>query len=159
VPDAVIAALAMTGATTVVAAMATDAWQAARSGTVRLFDRSDASQQADIKAQLDSTADLVRRAPDAGRARQGLVPVWQLRLEELLGQYPEAAAELEDLVRQVRTTLPAAQQHWVQTNVARDNGQVFAALGGNVVVHQAAPGPPQPPAPPADAGHDRGGAQ
>ncbi|UKY48166.1 hypothetical protein [Streptomyces inhibens] len=130
------AALAMTGATTVVAAMATDAWTTARARVARLFRRAGLAEQTAIEAQMDGHAALVARSVDADGARHDLVPVWRLQLAEFLREHPDAAEELRRLVGEVQAELPPAQQIWQQTNVARDNGQVFAALGGNVIVRQ-----------------------
>jgi hypothetical protein len=141
-----LAALAATGATTLVAAMTTDAWQAARSGVARLFGRDGLARQEAIEAQLAGNAALVAQADDAGRVRQSLVALWQLELESLLRQHPDAAEELGALVAHVQAALPPAQQEWVQTNIARDHGKVFAVQGGNIVFHSASPRPAAPAA-------------
>ncbi|MFI9583843.1 hypothetical protein ACIHCQ_18790 [Streptomyces sp. NPDC052236] len=132
--------LILAGGTTVVAAMATDSWMAARGGVARLFCRRGEDQQAAVEAQLDNNAALVARADDPERVRQALLPVWLLELESLLGQYPDAADELRELISAIQERLPETQRGWVQNNVAKDGGQVFAAQGGNVIVHQAPPG-------------------
>ncbi|WP_067964813.1 hypothetical protein [Nocardiopsis trehalosi] len=130
-----LAALALSGGTTLVGAMATSAWQAASSGVARLFAR----RGDDVAGQLDDHAALVDRAPDPDQARQSLVPLWRLHLEDLLRRDPAAADELRDLIDRVRSQLPATEQRWVQTIVAKDGGQAFGAQGGNVIVHQAGP--------------------
>ncbi|MET9494222.1 hypothetical protein [Streptomyces sp. NPDC006552] len=138
----------MTGATTVVAAMATDGWSTARARMAGLFHRADDVQQAAVAAQLDGHAALVANSDDAEAVRQDLVPVWRLQLAALLRQHPDAAEEIQLLVREIQEQLPSAQQVWQQrqTNIARDHGKVFAALGGNVIVHH---GPAQPPPAPS----------
>jgi hypothetical protein len=143
-----VAALAMTGATTVVAAMATDGWSTARARMAGLFRRADDVQRAALEGQLDVHAALVASSDDAEAARQDLVPVWRLQLAALLRQHPDAAEELQLLVREIQEQLPSAQQVWQQrqTNIARDHGQVFASLGGNVIVHH---GPAKPPPAPS----------
>lgn len=137
----ILEALALTGATTVVAAMATDAWQATRTGAARIFRHGGPARQEATAARLEADAALVARAADAQRARLGLIPRWQLELEELLRDHGDAAGEVQALVHEVRSLLPGTQETWVQNNIARDHGQVFASLGGNVIVHQ---GPPEP---------------
>ncbi|WP_413752124.1 hypothetical protein NRF20_05550 [Streptomyces sp. R-74717] len=132
--------LILVGGTTVVAAMATDSWTVARGGVARLFRRRGQDQQTAIEAQLDNNEALVARADDAERVRQSLLPVWMLELESLLGEYPDAADELRELTEEIKKRLPETRQPQVQNNVAKDNGQVFAALGGNVIVHPAPPG-------------------
>uniref|UniRef100_A0AAU2JWW4 Uncharacterized protein n=1 Tax=Streptomyces sp. NBC_00049 TaxID=2903617 RepID=A0AAU2JWW4_9ACTN len=138
--ETMIEELILAGGTTVVAAMATDSWTVARGGVARLFGRRGENQQAAIEAQLDNNAALVVRADDAERVRQALLPVWTLELESLVGQYPEAADELRELIGTIQEALPGTQRAWVQNNTAKDGGQVFAAQGGNVIVHQAPPG-------------------
>jgi hypothetical protein len=137
----ILEALALTGATTVVAAMATDAWQATRAGTARLFRHGGPAREEAAAALLEADAALVARAANAQRARLALIPRWQLELEELLRDRGDAASEVQALVREVRSLLPRMQETWVQNNIARDHGQVFASLGGNVIVHQ---GPAEP---------------
>lgn len=138
-----LAALATAGANTLVGAMATDAWQVARSGIARLFGRRGGGQEEAIEAQLDRNAALVERAPDADKARRGFAAAWDLELGALLADHPGAAGELEALIAEVRARLPEAQQAWVQTNIARDHGTVFAVQGGNLITHQAPL--PEPP--------------
>jgi hypothetical protein len=115
-----LAELAGAGGSALVGAMATDAWQAARSGIGRLFSRGGPARQAAIEAQLDGNAALVAGAADADRARKSLVPVWQMELEGLLREYPEVEEELRAVVARVLQTLPAPPQSWVQTNIARE---------------------------------------
>ena len=152
-------ALALTGATTVVAAMATDAWQTARTGTARLFHHGGQELQDAIEARLNANAALAARAPDAGRARLGLVPVWQLELEELMRQHPGAAGELQALVDQVQAELPVTQKDWVQTqiNIALD-GIVYAVQGEGSTQHinyMDSPNPRPPAGLEPDEGNDR----
>lgn len=135
-----------------VAAMATDAWQTARSGVSRLFRRGDQAQQAAIEAQLESNAALVSQTESPERARRMLISVWQLQLEDLLRQFPDAGDELQSLVSQIKGELPESTQNWVQTLIAKDNATIFAAQGGNVNVNQWPEEPPQPVVdPPGDA--------
>ncbi|MGW2518567.1 hypothetical protein ACWC09_16435 [Streptomyces sp. NPDC001617] len=131
--------LAMTAATTIVAAMATSAWQTARAGASRLFRRGGEEEQGAAAARLDDDAVLVARSEDAGRARQALIAAWQLRLEDVLRRHPDAGEEMSALVDQIGSVLPQVERAWVQTNVARDGGHIFAAQGGNVIIHHASP--------------------
>ncbi|MDX2680415.1 hypothetical protein [Streptomyces soliscabiei] len=141
-PEPVLTALALTGATTVVAAMATDAWQVTRAGVNRLFRRGDAVQQGAVDAQLEGNALLVAQAGDADgaeQARQTLIPVWQLHFQALLRDHPETADELRALISEVRAALPEDRQNWTQTNVARDGSTLYAAQGGNVYHYHVRP--------------------
>jgi hypothetical protein len=135
-----VATLAMAGATTVVAAMATDAWATTRARVTRLFRHSNQIQQAAVEEQLDKHTVLVVNSDDAKETRELLVPVWGQQLSALLRESPGTAEELRLIVDEIRRELPTEQRIWKQENIARDNGQVFASLGGNVIVHQ---GPPE----------------
>ena len=143
-----LAAVASTSATTLVAAMTTDAWHGARSGVGRLFRRDGRDRQKTAEMQLDSNADLVAKADDQNRARTSLVGVWTLEFERFLIQHPDADDDLRALMAQVRASLPSAQQSWVQTVIAY-GGLSVGVQGGNVVMHgtswqPAAPAPGSP---------------
>jgi hypothetical protein len=138
-----LAALAASGGTALVGAMATDAWKVARDGVGRLLGRVSPESQAAIEAQLDANAALVQQAHQPEHARQALAPVWQLQLTQLLEENPELGPALRDLTAQIQNALPAQHQHWVQTNIARDNSRLFAVQGGNVIYHE-----------PSGKGHD-----
>lgn len=129
------AGLAGAGGTALVGAMATDAWQVTRSGVARLFGRGGADRQTAIEAQLDGNAALVAQARDPDEVRQSLVPVWRLQLEALLREHPDVVEELRALVAQVRKALPAPQQTWVQTNIARDQATQHIVQHGTLHVH------------------------
>ena len=132
--------LAVTGGTTVVAAMATDAWKTTKTGVVKLFRRGGPPDPEFIDEQLESNAKLLLAAKDSERARASLAMLWQGHLESLLAGHPEAAREVEQLLKEIRAELPEAGERWVQHNIAKDHGRVFAAQGGNVIVHEEAGG-------------------
>ncbi|HEU0087214.1 MAG TPA: hypothetical protein VFQ77_06150 [Pseudonocardiaceae bacterium] len=136
-----LAALAGAGGTALVGAMATDAWQATRSGVARLFGRGGPARQKAIEAQLDSNATLVAQAEDPDEVRQSLAAVWRLELAALLRQHPDAEDELRALVAQIHEELPAPQQTWVQTNIARDQATQYNVQHGNLHVHPGGTGP------------------
>ncbi|MBQ0867094.1 MULTISPECIES: hypothetical protein [Streptomyces] len=131
-----MAALAAAASTALVGAMATDTWQAARDGLLRVVGRGPEDEPAGLAAQLDEEAALVSAAQDAASARQNLLPAWQLRLEHFLRTRPEAADDLHELTRRLTDALPDTQQNWVQHVTARDHGQAFGVQGGNVIIHQ-----------------------
>lgn len=83
-----IAALAMSGATTIVAAMATDAWGTVREQFLAVVRRRNPELHADIEAQLDDGAVLLAQGQGAEAARRALVRQWQLELERFLVAYP-----------------------------------------------------------------------
>jgi hypothetical protein len=134
-----LAALLAAGATTVVSAAATDAWRLARSGFGRLLGRGDARRESAEIARLDVLAEAIEQAPadERDELRQRLRDGWLVRLGDLVEDDPAAAQELHGLVEALAPQLPESK--WVQHNTARDHGQVFASLGGNVIVHQTPP--------------------
>lgn len=132
-----LAALAASGGTALVGAMATDAWQVARDGVSRLLGHVGTDRRAALEAQLDANVALVERAHEPDQARQALAPVWQLQLTQLLEERPELETALRDLTTRVQEALPAQHQQWVQTNIARDNSRLFAVQGGNIVYHES----------------------
>ncbi|MEV0452996.1 hypothetical protein [Streptomyces sp. NPDC050600] len=143
-----VTALAGAGATALIGAMATDLWQGARGGAVRLFGRGGEERGSAMGAQLDEDAALVGRAAPDGAAdeiRAELLPVWRRRLILLLEEHPEYEADLRALVDSVRDGLPDSRQVWTQHNTARDHGTLFAVQGGNLHYHQAGAGHVPPP--------------
>lgn len=143
-----LTALAGAGSSALIGAMATDVWQGARDGAVRLFGRSGGARGEAIGTQLDQDAVLVVRAEPAGadEIRAELLPVWRRRLLQLLEEHPDSEAELRELVARVQDALPAGRQVWTQSNTARDHGTLFAVQGGSLHYHQAAEGQAPPPA-------------
>ncbi|MEV8628376.1 hypothetical protein [Streptomyces sp. NPDC051079] len=139
-----ITELAMSGATAVVAAMATSAWGGTREAVVRLFRRQEGQTETSIEEQLDSTAARVAGAPDAVVARERIIPLWQGELEDLLRRHPEAAEELRGLIARARAGLPRPEQAPVQNITAHGAGHAYGALNGNVVVHHHPPAAPPP---------------
>jgi hypothetical protein len=140
--------LAESGAIALVGAMATEAFQAARSGIGRLFGRRGSGEQDAAQTRLDEDADLVghTEASEQDEVRGDLARVWRRRLRLLLNEDPESGRELSELVARIQAALPQTQQQWVQTNIARSHGTVYSAQGGNVI-HYQTPDRRVPPAP------------
>jgi hypothetical protein len=133
----VLDALAMAAATALVGSMATDAWQAARSGFTMLLGRGDRQRQEIAVTRLVSAAAQVAgvSGDEQDRVRRELLPVWQVRLRDLVEEHPELADELRALADQVRAQVPAQQQAWIQHNIAHDHGKVIANQGGTQHIH------------------------
>jgi hypothetical protein len=132
--------LVSTAASTLVAAMATDAWGAAKTGITDLFRRKGSpGDLAVVEVQLDRHAHQVAAASDADAIRRRLAPSWEVEIEALLAQDPDAVRALTALIAEVQGMLPQQQRAWVQTNIARDHGTVFAVQSGNIVIHQDPP--------------------
>ncbi|PGH47183.1 hypothetical protein [Streptomyces sp. Ru87] len=137
--------LALSAASALVAHMATEAWEASRNAFVRLFQRREGDAGAVLVAQLERGASQVERAQDRELARTRLVGSWQLELTDLLAEHPELADELRQLLAEIDPS--EETRAWHQTNVAREQGTVYAAQGGNVIHHSAGQVPPAPPGP------------
>jgi hypothetical protein len=125
-----------TGGSAFVGAAGTDTWQFARSGVVRLFGRGGQRRQDAVGRWADQTAAEIEQAPEAERTllRERLALTWQQRLGDLVEEYPEVGEEVQAWVRQVQAQLPAAQQTWVNTFVARDHATQYNAPGGSITV-------------------------
>jgi hypothetical protein len=144
-----VTALAASGGGALLGAAATDAWQTARAGIVRLFERTGQGRQELVAEWLDEDAAAIGQAGAAERdqVRQRLLPAWQTRLADLLAEYSGAAGERSDVANElrdwreaVRAQWPARRQTWVMTITARD-GLVLAAQGGDVNYHGSATPP------------------
>lgn len=133
--------LAASGATTLIGAAATDAWQQARTGFARLFGRGDADREALSGRRLDALTAAVEQADASNRdrVREQLLLVWQTRLADLLEEDPDTVELLRGLRDELQERLPAPQQQWVQ-NITASAPQAVAqgAMFGNVY-HYAAP--------------------
>ncbi|MGK5629790.1 hypothetical protein [Streptomyces sp. URMC 123] len=160
----------MTGASTIVAAMATSAWDVARDRTVALFRRhgdagddvtggsggsggTDAGQGATavqgdaVRAELEACAAYVQVAAEPEDARGAQARRWHALLDELLRRDPEAARELAVLIQEVQGRLRSEQPTWQQSVAATAGGSAYGALGPGSSVHIHHHAPPQPPAP------------
>ncbi|PRX99735.1 hypothetical protein [Allonocardiopsis opalescens] len=78
----------MTGASTIVTAMATQAWTSVQGRVLRLFGRDPQARPA-VQARLDGDNGLVTRASEPDVAREQLVAGWRPRLEDLLAEHPD----------------------------------------------------------------------
>jgi hypothetical protein len=133
-----LAQLAASGATTLVGAAATDAWQYGRDGFARLLGRGHQDREAVAERRLQALAAEVERAPVGERAelRQRLLPAWQTRLADLLEEDPAVAELLRGLVDELRERLPSVQQQWVQHVTASADGAVAqGVMFGNIINH------------------------
>ncbi|MEU6633335.1 hypothetical protein ABZ905_34360 [Streptomyces parvus] len=127
-----MAVLAMTGATTVVAAMATSVWEGTREQVVDLFRRRDEDRGAVVRTQLDGDAELVSGEEDE-TVRDDLVRPWARRLAALLRDHPEAADELRALVEDSDGSRDGGT--WSQHIAARAGGAAFGAQGPGSSIH------------------------
>ncbi|MGW7082347.1 hypothetical protein ACWGH2_02460 [Streptomyces sp. NPDC054871] len=124
--------------------MTTDAWNGTRTRVARLLGCGDPAQQAAIEGRLDDNRAVLARneEADADEAREGFVILWRVELAQFLRRHPDAEHELQDMVHAVRGELPESVRLWSQKNEARDNGQVYGVMGGNLNVYHSPPEAP-----------------
>ncbi|MFS8477990.1 MAG: hypothetical protein FWJ93_03290 [Micromonosporaceae bacterium] len=127
-----LATLAMTGATTLVAAMATSAWDFARSRVAALLGRHG---DGDVEARLQRSADRVSAASEPETVRREQVTRWRDDLVDVLREHPDAQDELRALIAELRTRIPQPAQQWMQQVTAHAGGSAFGALGPGSSVH------------------------
>jgi hypothetical protein len=148
--EALIALAALAG-NTVVAAAATDAWEAARHKFARLLGRGDPDRTRLAEGRLDQTRQQLQgvTGQELERAQAEWGRVWQVRLEDLLEEDPGIEADLRAVVQEIQDALPAgvvsAADHAVaagrDVTIRADRGGVAAAvIHGNV----ASPDPTGP---------------
>ncbi|WP_328311854.1 hypothetical protein OG432_17385 [Streptomyces sp. NBC_00442] len=125
--------LVQSAGTTVVALMATDAWQTTRAGIVALWRRVRPVQADEIELALGETREEIlaaRRAGDEDGVHD-LERDWWRRLARLLAADPEAARELETLLAEARASLPP------EDRPALSAVHLQARASGNARVYQA----------------------
>jgi hypothetical protein len=102
--DAALVALAAAGGTTLVQAVATDAWALVRGGFSSVLSRGDRTRVATVEQQLDRTRSEVEAttaSPEADRVRDAHRAAWAARLEDLLVERPELAGALQKVLDDV----------------------------------------------------------
>lgn len=107
--EAGLAALAAAGANAVVTAMATDAWEAVRSGFARLLGRGQPQSTATVERQLEELrAQLERLEGEArDRAIADQQAAWSTALGGLLREEPQAKEVLSALLATAAAAAPA----------------------------------------------------
>jgi hypothetical protein len=102
----------MAAATALVGAMATDAWQAARSAVLALWRRVHPDRVATLEAQLgEARSDVLAGDPTVAA---DLTTEWKRKLLHLLQDDPLLEAELRRVLdEQLTPLLPAAEQQRV----------------------------------------------
>ena len=143
-----LVALASAAASTLVSAMASDAWQAVRSRLGKLLGRGDQNAEKSVLATLDEDAQSMADAGSAAPTLSGdLAAQWTVRLRDLLRADPDAAAA----VRELMADLSAAGAHVTASGhgvAAGGNIDIRADRGGIAAgtIHGSinAPNPSQP---------------
>ncbi|MFC8370757.1 MULTISPECIES: hypothetical protein [unclassified Streptomyces] len=119
--------------TALVSAMATDAWQQARTAMVDLWQRVHPARVTAIQEELDEVREevLAARGADDADAETGLAQDWQRKLQRLVNNDPGLARELQRVLDQeLAPLLPqrgdAAGPGTVTATVtARDNNTII----------------------------------
>ncbi|MER7408538.1 hypothetical protein ABT373_40450 [Streptomyces sp. NPDC000070] len=96
--EAELAALAASGATTVVTLMVSDAWEQARTRVVRLFARGGDEASVEADAEVFREELLAARAAGDTEVVSDVEEEWRLRLRRVLRSDPAAAQELRELL-------------------------------------------------------------
>jgi hypothetical protein len=123
-----VEALAMAAATALVSAMATDAWQTARSAVLALWQRVHPDRVATLEAQMgEARSDVLAGDPTAA---EDLITEWKRKLLHLLHDDPLLEAELRGVLdQQLTPLLPPAEQQRVHkismTATASGNARVI----------------------------------
>ncbi|GHH92046.1 transketolase [Streptomyces capillispiralis] len=125
--------LVLAAGTALVGAMATDAWQQARTSAVELWRRVHPERVPAIEAELAEVREevLTAREADDADAETGLAQDWQRKLQRLVRDHPELARELRRVLDQELAPLlprpggPAAPGTVTMTATAGDNSTVI----------------------------------
>jgi hypothetical protein len=141
----VVAELAVMAANALVQALVTDGWEGVRHRVARLFGRGEPDLA--TERRLDATRDQLRGAPEAElvQVQADLAAQWRTRFADLMADYPDAEAELADLVVELKPVVAAVSDHSVaagrDVNVSAEHSSVAAAvIHGDVTL----PGPTGP---------------
>lgn len=132
--DADLTTLAWKGASTVVALLATDAWEKAKVGLGSLWRHTHPERADDVEAELVETrASLLdARAEEDDALAGALTQVWQSRLAHLLATNPELVAQFRQLLNEV--FVPALS---VNERLRIDKVEMQAKASGRGRVYQA----------------------
>ncbi|MFI5758127.1 hypothetical protein [Streptomyces sp. NPDC051569] len=127
--DPEITSLAQSGGATLVALMATDAWQAARERLVHLWRRTQPHRAESVAAELDAGQAEVLAASlaDDQEVLSEVRAEWQARLRRLLVARPDAAAELRRLLDEITPPISTADPAITQRASASGHARVYQA--------------------------------
>src|SRR5262245_14419828 len=126
--------IVLAAGTALVAAMATDAWQHARSGIVALWQKARPEQASTIERELTEVRAQVLEARRDNEAdvEQALAGFWQIRLRDLLREQPTLTKELRRILNEELTPLLGAKEQARIGSIAiqataNDHGRVYQA--------------------------------
>ncbi|MFJ5275729.1 hypothetical protein [Streptomyces parvulus] len=133
--DPTLLTLAGTAGTSLVTLLVAEGWQQTRDGVVTVWRRfrPETAEQVgrDLEASRANALDAVEAGDDAPGPAGRLEGQWVGRFAELLGEHPEAAEELRDLVEGWQRRSAAGGQE-IRGDVrmearAENNGRVYQA--------------------------------
>ena len=112
--DAELATLASTAGTTIVAALATDAWEKTKTAIGGLCRKTHPDRAAGVEADLvDTHAELLAaQATGDTQTEQDLAADWQRKLRRFLTTDPDVADELRRILDELSPTLRPGAQGW-----------------------------------------------
>jgi hypothetical protein len=141
-----IAALVPLAGNALVAAAVTDGWEDVRRKFARWFGRGQPDPQ--LERRLDATRrQLTAVSPcDLVQAQAAEATAWQTRFADMLTDHPEAAGDLDALVREIAASIPVAADHSGAAGrdmiAWADHGSAAAnVVHGNIAVGPTKPGP------------------
>ena len=116
--------LAVIAGTALVNALVTDGWEGVRAKVAHWFGRGDKKEADAALAQLDqSRAELAAAGAELEQARARQEIIWQTRMSDLLGRYPEAEKELPALIGELKATTIGSAHSIQQTATATGHAQ------------------------------------
>jgi hypothetical protein len=126
--------LVLAAGTALIGAMATDAWQQARTAVMVWWRKAHPGRADTVGAELDTARARLLAARERGDqdTEQALAGTWRLRLQQLLDQDPATGPCLQRLLDEHLTpALPAAERARVQQIIikaqARDQARQYIA--------------------------------
>lgn len=134
--DAELVELAGTAGTTIVALLATDAWEKTKTAVAGLWGKVHPQRAETVAAELvEARADLLAaRAGGDTDTEQALIGEWQSRLRRLLAADPAVAGELRRLLGDLTPAQPGGTQVWT------GNVTMTATGSGNAQINQLGQG-------------------
>ncbi|MFC9689060.1 hypothetical protein ACFTSF_11010 [Kribbella sp. NPDC056951] len=124
--------LAQTGATALVTAMATGAWEQLKDRVVRLFGRDDSDEEQAVALELEHALTTIRSAADP-QAKLDVQAELRGQLRQRLRTDPAFAADFQVLVDEINRRLPQTDRPTVRQKGTADRGGTVIQAGRDVV--------------------------